>query len=218
MLRKYEAVTVHRTAALVIMFVMLFSKVVNVSAMYNHNTTKEVYRLVNFEEVLQKATELDPVMDEWEDDTIVRTLYINYKAKVYDNMPKPVIVDNAYMFSEEDISLMAHMTFAEARGECEEGQLYVAHVILNRYRSRRWGNTIFDVLHARNQFSPIRDGSFARATPCDAIYDVVRRAIRNHMNGYDPTGGALFFQGLHVPISSWHTQELFVHGGHRFLR
>lgn len=41
----------------------------------------------------------------------------------------------------------------EARGEPEAGQIAVAHVILNRLQSRRWGETVGEVCLAAKQFS-----------------------------------------------------------------
>ena len=48
---------------------------------------------------------------------------------------------------------MARTVSAEARGEHFEGKVAVAQVILNRYESGKFGNSIRKVVFARNQFA-----------------------------------------------------------------
>lgn len=59
---------------------------------------------------------------------------------------RPHITDNDVVF--------AKAIWAEARGEEEEGMLWVGHVIKNRANPRRfdWPNTIRDVCFQDNQF------------------------------------------------------------------
>ena len=61
--------------------------------------------------------------------------------------------EQAYLYNEEDMELMARTVYAEARGENFEGKVAVAQVILNRYESGRFGNSIKRVVFARNQFA-----------------------------------------------------------------
>ncbi len=65
----------------------------------------------------------------------------------------PVIVDTgrAVALSESDIRMIACIINAEACTETYHGKLAVANVILNRYRSGRWGS-IHDVIFAPGQF------------------------------------------------------------------
>ena len=52
---------------------------------------------------------------------------------------------------------------AEAGGECYEGKLAVANIVLNRLNSGKYGNTISDVIYASGQFSVVRNGALDRA-------------------------------------------------------
>ena len=55
--------------------------------------------------------------------------------------------------TEERDYLIRTITF-ETSGETEEGKVAVAHVILNRKRSGRWGDNIKDVVTYPWQFEP----------------------------------------------------------------
>lgn len=56
-------------------------------------------------------------------------------------------------FSNRDKKLIARVVYAEARGECFEGQVAVAAVVLNRYRSGKYGKTVRRVVFAKHQFA-----------------------------------------------------------------
>lgn len=51
-----------------------------------------------------------------------------------------------------DNELIARVLYAEARGECNEGQRAIVKVILNRRESSLFGNTISEVIHRQGQF------------------------------------------------------------------
>jgi spore germination cell wall hydrolase CwlJ-like protein len=75
----------------------------------------------------------------------------------------------------EERQLLARVIWAEARGECAEGQQAVAEVVLNRMASEKFGNTLNDVIYAEGQFRsvPYLDD----AEPYQAQYDAIERAI-----------------------------------------
>lgn len=52
-----------------------------------------------------------------------------------------------------DEQIGSRTLYGECRGEPEEGQRAVAHVLWNRVRDGRWGNTIAQVCLAKLQFS-----------------------------------------------------------------
>jgi N-acetylmuramoyl-L-alanine amidase len=49
--------------------------------------------------------------------------------------------------------LLARLLYGEARGESIEGKVAVANVVLNRLRSKRWGDTVHSVILQPKQFS-----------------------------------------------------------------
>lgn len=60
------------------------------------------------------------------------------------------------------VRLLAQLVEAEAGTQGYHGKLLVANVVLNRVRSDRFPDTIWDVIHQRYQFSVIGDGRFNR--------------------------------------------------------
>jgi len=125
---------------------------------------------------------------------------------------------NGSHFSCDEMDMLYRIAWAEARGEDDKGIILVINVIINRlyddglFKDQR---TLYDVLFAPNQFSPIRDGSFDRATPCARIKDAVHKAL----NGTDYSQGALFFNMTTIQHTSWAGRNrtwLFNHGTHSF--
>jgi hypothetical protein len=101
-----------------------------------------------------------------------------------------------YQLTPEQRDLVIRTLIGEAAGEPVAGQSAVAHVIFNRLNSGKYGDTIEDVLFARNQFEPWetrREELLREPTHSDAYRRaaVVTDAV---MQGQaDPTGGATHF-------------------------
>ena len=100
--------------------------------------------------------------------------------------------------SEADIDLMARAVYAEARGEVYEGQVAVAAVILNRLNNPVFPRSISGIIYQPYAFSSVNDGQI-NMTPDDQAYKAVRDAI----NGWDPTGGAMYFWNPDTSSSTW---------------
>lgn len=118
-------------------------------------------------------------------------------------------------FTDEELEILHRIVWAEARGEDDKGIILVVNVIINRTNSPSFPNTIRDVIFQPNQFSPITNGAFDRADPCQRIKDLVYRALR----GEDYSRGALFFNGTHIRTTSWagrNREHAFDHGDHSF--
>ncbi|TMV47901.1 spore cortex-lytic enzyme [Paenibacillus mesophilus] len=101
-------------------------------------------------------------------------------------------------FSSADISLMAKAVYGEARGESYTGQVAVAAVILNRVRSASFPNTVSGVIFQSGAFTAVADGQIW-LTPNDSAYNAVRDAI----NGWDPSGEALYYFNPDTATSAW---------------
>lgn len=56
-------------------------------------------------------------------------------------------------YNNEEKLLIARVVYAEARGEIFEGQVAVAAVVLNRYESGLYGNSIREIIFAPYQFA-----------------------------------------------------------------
>jgi N-acetylmuramoyl-L-alanine amidase len=109
----------------------------------------------------------------------------------------------ARRFTENDVYWLAKIINAEARGENYEGQVAVGAVVLNRVRSSNFPNTVYGVIFEKwdgkyYQFSPVLDGSI-NLEPNQTAYKAARDAI----NGWDPSGGALYFYNPETSTNRW---------------
>ncbi len=100
---------------------------------------------------------------------------------------------------DNDLYLLSRMIAAEARGEPYVGQVAVGAVILNRVRHPSFPNSISGVIYQPRAFSAIDDGQWQK-TP---ITDSARRAAQDALNGWDPTGGAIYYYNPAKTTSKW---------------
>ncbi|MFU0832047.1 MAG: Spore cortex-lytic enzyme [Oscillospiraceae bacterium] len=118
-------------------------------------------------------------------------------------------------FSSNDVNLLARVISAEARGEPYEGQVAVGAVILNRIEHPSFPNTLAGVIYQPGAFSCIDDGGI-NAAVADSAYKAARDAI----NGWDPSGGAIYYYNPAKATSSWIWSRpvIVVIGEHRFCK
>lgn len=100
--------------------------------------------------------------------------------------------------NRDDTYLLAQLIMGEAGSEPYLGKVAVGGVIMNRVASDKFPNTIAGVIYQPNAFESISNG-VAFGTPTD---DAIK-AAGDAMNGWDPSGGALFFWNPSKPVSSW---------------
>ena len=116
-------------------------------------------------------------------------------------------------FSSSDVYLLAKTIYAEGRGEPYIGQVAIGAVVLNRVRSSQFPNTISGVVYQRHAFTAVTDGQI-NLTP----NETAMRAARDAINGWDPSGGAIYYYNPAVATSSWifDRQTVTVIGKHVF--
>jgi N-acetylmuramoyl-L-alanine amidase len=128
------------------------------------------------------------------------------------------------MTFEEQIAVRT--LFGEARGEPEEGQRAIAHVLLNRLRDGRWGKTLATVCLARLQFScwnasdPNRE-IIAAISDDDPIVQRLRGVLQSAKTEPDPTNGAThYFATSMIKPPKWSIGATFCgqSGRHRFYK
>ena len=73
-------------------------------------------------------------------------------------------VKKAYEVCDSDKELIIKLVYLEARGEPYEGKKAVASIVFNRLESGHWGNTIYDVIYAKGQFTPAKQISSLNIT------------------------------------------------------
>jgi len=116
-----------------------------------------------------------------------------------------------------DLQLMARAINGEARGEPYEGQVAVGAVILNRVKSSKFPNTIAGVIYQSGAFTAVSDGQIN--APIDEG-STVYKAARDAKNGWDPTGGCIYYFNPNTATNKWiwsrpHVKTI---GKHRFCK
>lgn len=114
-----------------------------------------------------------------------------------------------------DLNLLAHLIYGEARGEPYIGQVAVGAVVLNRVRHPSFPNSIAGVIYQPGAFTAVSDGQI-NLTPSQSAINAARDAL----NGWDPTGGALYYYNPSKTTNKWIWSRpvLTVIGDHIFAR
>jgi spore germination cell wall hydrolase CwlJ-like protein len=144
--------------------------------------------------------------------------------------PKPRVMGRghtslSYTLEERDY-LIRTMAF-EAQGEPDVGKAAVAHVILNRKKSHRWGDSVKDVVIKPWQFEPwmTRRKEMENLSPDDPRYRRAGRIADAVLAGEvpDPTAGATHFLNPTIvrqrrggSLASWARGEGVSIGRHTF--
>ena len=126
-------------------------------------------------------------------------------------------VSYAATSNTSDLQLMARAINGEARGEPYEGQVAVGAVILNRVKDSRFPNSISGVIYQSGAFTAVADGQIN--SPIDEG-STVYKAAQDAMNGWDPTGGCVYYFNPDTATNSWiwsrpHVKTI---GKHRFCK
>lgn len=115
--------------------------------------------------------------------------------------------------TEQNINLLARIISAEARGEPYVGQVAVGAVILNRIEHPSFPDTLSGVIYENGAFTAIVDGQFN-----EPVADSAYNAARDALNGWDPTGGCVYYYNPAKTSNAYmHSRPtVTVIGSHRF--
>lgn len=115
--------------------------------------------------------------------------------------------------NNKDVDLVARLINGEARGEPYEGQVAVGATILNRTRDARFPSTIAGVIYQPGAFTAIVDGQINAKIEASST-----RAARDALNGWDPSGGAVFYFNPATSTNKWIWSRTLIKiiGKHRF--
>ncbi len=105
---------------------------------------------------------------------------------------------SAGSISNSDLYLLSCCVYGEARGESYTGKVAVAAVVLNRVRSASFPNSISGVIYQQGAFTCVSDGQINLGTN-----DECTRAAQDALNGWDPTGGAIYYFNPATATSKW---------------
>lgn len=115
--------------------------------------------------------------------------------------------------TQANINLLARIISAEARGEPYIGQVAVGAVVLNRVEHPSFPDSFSGVIYQPGAFTAITDGQFN-----EPVSDSAYQAARDAMNGWDPSGGCIYYYNPDKTDNAWmHARPIVkVIGSHRF--
>ncbi len=99
---------------------------------------------------------------------------------------------------DRDANLLAACINGEARGEPYVGMVAVGAVILNRARDSKFPKTVAGVIYQPGAFDAVKDGQINLAPSKEAV-----KAAKDALNGWDPTGGCLYYWNPRTATSKW---------------
>jgi len=102
------------------------------------------------------------------------------------------------VYRSADHRLLSKLVYAEARGESYKGQVAVAAVVLNRVASSAFPNTVSGVIYQSGAFSCVSNSSINNTPDSSCI-----RAALDALNGWDPTGGCLYYYNPNKTSDQW---------------
>lgn len=107
-------------------------------------------------------------------------------------------ISSGNLQSNNSLNLLARAISGEARGEPYEGQVAVGAVILNRVDNANFPNTIAGVVYQSGAFDSVSDGQINMEPTTTAV-----KAARDALNGWDPSGGCIYFFNPATSTSKW---------------
>lgn len=122
-----------------------------------------------------------------------KALGISQKAKT-----KGYAATSRGVSKSDEVTLLAMAINGEARGEPYVGQVAVGAVILNRVKNPSFPNSIAGVVYQPLAFEAVSNGQVYKPLKSSSI-----KAARDAMNGWDPTGGALYYWNPTKATSKW---------------
>jgi uncharacterized protein YgiM (DUF1202 family) len=103
--------------------------------------------------------------------------YMTNEEPKQEEKPKSIID-----YTKEDLSLLAHLVYAEAGGEGYDEMLRVGSVVLNRMNGNSWWSngkrTIKDVIYRKGQYQCTWNGHIKKA-PSDEAWGVAKNLLEN---------------------------------------
>lgn len=97
-----------------------------------------------------------------------------------------------------NLYLLARAINGEARGEPYIGQVAVGAVILNRTQNPKFPRTVAGVIYQPGAFTAVSDGQLNLAPTESSI-----KAAQDALNGWDPSGGALYYYNPAKTTNKW---------------
>ncbi len=122
------------------------------------------------------------------------------------------VYGNSTNYSNDELKLLAALVHAEAGNQSYEGKLAVANVVLNRVKSRKYPNSIYDVIYQKSQFSVASSGSLKKQLELYSNYNTKSQklsiqAAKDAFNGINNVGSRLYFNRYSSKVSNAHSDN-----------
>ncbi len=137
----------------------------------------------------------------------VRTLCAALGADVsWDAIGNRVVITAGYApitsgdiaYQSDVLYWLSHIINAESGNQPLAGKIAVGNVVLNRVASPRFPDTVYEVIHQRNQFTPVSNGSINLTPNAESVI-----AAKLCLDGANTVGNALYFLNPRTARSSW---------------
>lgn len=162
-----------------------------------------------------KQTTTKPTVTTTKPTTTTKPKETTTKKLTTQTKPQSNQLNGSLDFGSDDALMLHKIAVAEAGGESVESIALVMLVVLNRVYDNRFPDSIYGVIHQKNQFTPVASGSYAKAQPNDKS----QKAMELVINGWNESQGALYFESCSG--SSWQSRNLtylFEKDGHRYYK
>lgn len=100
--------------------------------------------------------------------------------------------------NRDNLYLIAQAIYGEARGETYIGQVAVGAVIMNRVNHASFPNSIAGVIFQPGAFTAVADGQMFMQPDETSL-----KAAGDALNGWDPTGGAIYYYNPAKTTNLW---------------
>lgn len=114
-----------------------------------------------------------------------------------DNGAGPIRSGDAF-YAQDVLYWLSHIINAESGNQPLTGKIAVGNVIMNRVNSPLFPNTVYEVIHQTNQFTPVRNGSINKEPNAQSVI-----AAKLVMEGVNTAGHSLYFINPRVSGNSW---------------
>ncbi len=101
-------------------------------------------------------------------------------------------------YSQDVLYWLSHIINAESGNQPLTGKIAVGNVIMNRVNSPLFPDTVYEVIHQANQFTPVRNGSIKKTPNAQSVI-----AAKLVMEGVNTAGHSLYFINPRVSGNSW---------------
>lgn len=161
-------------------------------------TPDNYYGYDTFEAVKKVQQDRGLKVDGIAGDKTLATLGISSSSENTGSNSKPSDKENNSDVTQKEQLLLSRTINGEARGEPYEGQVAVGAVIMNRIADSRFPNSISTVVYEPGAFTCVQDGQINAA-----LEETPKKAANDALNGWDPSGGCIFYYNPKTATNKW---------------